>query len=68
MVPRSSGTLFGVTDTINTIAATIAAIVAIPRRGYNGGGMVNYGKVVFRGEVMVRDNSAVMDGGGFINE
>lgn len=37
-------------------------------RGYNGGAMVNYGKVVFRGEVMVRDNTAVMDGGGFINE
>ena len=40
----------------------------ISRRGYNGGGMVNYGKVVFRGELMVRDNSAIMDGGAFINE
>lgn len=45
-----------------------ALIATIPRRGYNGGGMVNDGKVVFRGEVVVRDNSAVMDGGGFINE
>ncbi|CAN0448957.1 unnamed protein product, partial [Hapterophycus canaliculatus] len=30
--------------------------------------MLNAGDVIFEGEVSVRDNTAVMDGGGFINE
>lgn len=37
-------------------------------RGYQAGAMLNAGKVVFRGELSVQDNTAVMDGGGFINE
>ncbi|CAB1102568.1 unnamed protein product [Ectocarpus sp. CCAP 1310/34] len=36
--------------------------------GYQAGALLNAGRMVFRGEVSVRDNTAVMDGGGFINE
>ncbi|CAM9899850.1 unnamed protein product [Pylaiella littoralis] len=37
-------------------------------RGYQAAAMLNAGEVEFRGGVSVRDNTAVMDGGGFINE
>lgn len=32
------------------------------------GAMLNEGEVTFRAGVSVQENSAVMDGGGFINE
>ncbi|CAM9184949.1 unnamed protein product [Ascophyllum nodosum] len=39
----------------------------VGNRGHNAAAMLNEGIAVFRAGVSVRENSAVMDGGGFIN-
>ncbi len=58
---RASPTNFGLFVVLFVFACFIPS-------GYQAGAMLNGGKVVFRAEVSVQDNTAVMDGGGFINE